>query len=195
MPPKIEPKLPTPSASTIFPHFSPPFVIQQPSSSAAGTPFPSRALTPRLNRRRLLRRPKWSDTAACARYRLRKKGTPVDELRSLIRQCQREVQAHNHFVTSSLINLQISLAEKECIILSRLPVPLPPEIEPKLPSPSASTIFPHFSPPFVIQQPSPSAAGTPFSSGAPTPKLNRRRLPRRPKWSDKAACARYRLRK
>jgi hypothetical protein len=111
------------SASTI----SPPFVSQQPSSPIAGIPFPSRAPTPKLNRRLLPRRPKHSDAAACTRYRLRKKGTLVDELRSTFHHYRREAQAYNQLVTSSLINLRSSLAEVEIFlsfILSRLPVSL-----------------------------------------------------------------------
>lgn len=56
---------------------------QQKSSPPFISPLPSRAPTPRINRRLLPRRPKRCNAAACARYRLRKKGTLVKEMRSL----------------------------------------------------------------------------------------------------------------
>jgi hypothetical protein len=115
MPPKNEAKPPTfyrvTPASTIFPQFSPP-------PPFTGTPFPSRASTPKPNRRLLPRRPKRSDVAACARYRLHKKGSPIDEMHSLIQQCRREAQAQNRFVTSSLADMCTLLAENERILLS-----------------------------------------------------------------------------
>jgi hypothetical protein len=113
MPSKNQPKPPTPyrvtPASTIFPHFSP-------SPPLTGTPFPSRAPTPKPNRRLLPRRPKRSDVSACARYRLRKKGTLIDEMCSLIQQCRREAQVYNHLITSSLANMRILLVANERII-------------------------------------------------------------------------------
>ena len=109
---KINHKRPLPKT------ISPPFVIHQPSPPVAGTLFPPRAPTSKPNWFLLPRRPKRSDAAAlaCARYRLHKKGTLVDELRSLIHHCRHEVQAYNHLVTSFLINLRISLAENERIL-------------------------------------------------------------------------------
>jgi hypothetical protein len=116
-------KKPTKTAHSPFNndhHYPPPFISQQPSPPVAGTLFPSHTPTPKPHRHLL---PKRSDAAACARYRLRKKGTLVDEMRSLIHHCRREAQAYNHLITSSLIKLRISLAENERIlsfILTRL---------------------------------------------------------------------------
>jgi hypothetical protein len=115
----------TPSNDTCQHQFSPPIFTQPPSHPAIGILFPSRAPTPKPNRHLLPRRPKLSDAAACARYRLRKKGSLADEMSSLIHHCRSEAQAYNHLVASSLANLRILLAENERILsllLTRLPV-------------------------------------------------------------------------
>jgi hypothetical protein len=84
----------SPSNDTCQQQFSPLFI----------SPFPSRARTPKPNRRLLPRCPKQSDAAACTRYRLRNKGTLIDEICSLIHRCRREAQAYNHLATTSLAN-------------------------------------------------------------------------------------------
>jgi hypothetical protein len=126
MPPKKRTKTTHSSLSdTCQHHFSPPFLSPPPSPPVAGTPFPSRAPTPNPSRRLLPRRPKRSDTAACARYRLRNKGSLFDEMRTLIHHCRREAQAYNHLVTSSIANMHILLAQNERILsflVSQLPI-------------------------------------------------------------------------
>jgi len=81
-------------------------------------PFPSRAPTPVLARHLLPCRPKRSDAAACARYRLRKKGTIIDDLRRLLQTCRREAKAYNCLVTSSLAKMRMSLINNEQILTS-----------------------------------------------------------------------------
>jgi len=126
MPPKKRTKtIHFPSSDASQHHFSSPFHHQPPSPPVAGTPFPSRAPTPNPRRRLLPRRPKRSNAAACARYRLRNKGSLVDEMRTLIHHCRREAQAYNHLVASSLANMHILLAQNERILsflVSQLPI-------------------------------------------------------------------------
>jgi hypothetical protein len=105
------------------PHHSPPL-----SPLTVDPLFPLRAPTPILARHLLPRRPKRSDAAACARYRLRKKGTVVDDLRHLLQHCRREAKAHNCLVVSSLVKMRMLLIKNEHILsslLSLLPTQTP----------------------------------------------------------------------
>ena len=180
---KKKPKRHSPSNDTCQHQFPPLFISQQLSPPVAGTLFPARALTPKPNWRLLPWHPKHSNPAACACYHLRKRGTLIDEMRSLIHQYRCEAQAHNHLVASSLANMRTLLAEIEHTILSLLTQLLGPVLEHSILSTTAHTpstnslalTYDHPHPPLTHEIPSPltpqSAYGPFHITGDPACRL------------------------
>jgi len=89
-----------------------------PQSFDHRAPIPP-APTPRLSRRRLPRRPKRSNAAACARYRLRQKDTAqLVLLTEEFARCRKEAMAYSSHLSITLARLQVQAAEIETTVTS-----------------------------------------------------------------------------
>jgi len=98
-----------------------PITPPPPQSFDHRAPIPP-APTPRLSRRRLPRRPKRSNAAACARYHLRQKDTTAAAQLVLLTEefarCRKEAMAYSSHLSITLTRLQVQAAEIETTVTS-----------------------------------------------------------------------------